>query len=784
MLLLQRLMGLLLINFVHGDCPISFNPPEVVVQSEASFSVNCSTNMTDDFVLSWGAFNDTLGNIGNIFKSGNVTNWEMQLTCHIRSNETQCSQNLSFIVYKTPDSVSISTVNHNGPMMEGDQYELQCDVLNVAPAQNLTVNWYKGQTRVNQSIFTDTIKTPVSKTSKLLISPDRADDGAQYWCEAKLELGEEGPRRPPKVTSDRLNITVHFKPIIIETKLPSIVPVFRGFPVVIVCEAEGNPKPTISWNLSTTDIVFGETLTITELTPKDLHCIANNSVGSTIRNVKVSIQDSECPVQLNPQRAVVKYGGNVSADCKTYIQHKGMGWEASEGAVHMSTDSLVTWRVSELTEWDITPSCYINHKEQCTVTLPVTIYKTPDSVSISTVNHNGPMMEGNQYELQCDVLNVAPAQNLTVNWYKGQTLVNQSIFTETIKTPVSKTSKLLISPDRADDGAQYWCEAELELGEEGPRPPPKVTSDPLNITVYYKPNIKDCQDWSPTTGTSLDSYPKSYSLVGNPPPDISWRRKPSPGQLNASILLNTYDSDKYEITASNEHGKSTCIINITVEYPPKLNCSESYEVKEKTPFQCPCVANGLPKPDVSFYKHGKLIELPYYPKWNDGGCYQLNATNKHGSVNFTFVLTILYAPVFHPSQDKFDVVEDSNITLECYSSGNPEPEMTWSFENKIISTGWRNITFNIERATSTRAGVYTCSATNQFGHQEKTFKVEIRGNSPNYIPVVIAVVALIVILIIIAVLIYLWIKKQSTGSYQIAANKAVEMHPLNNGGTC
>lgn len=55
--------------------------------------------MTDDFVLSWEASDDTLENTGEISKSVDVTNWEMQLTCHIFSNETQCSQNLSFIVY-------------------------------------------------------------------------------------------------------------------------------------------------------------------------------------------------------------------------------------------------------------------------------------------------------------------------------------------------------------------------------------------------------------------------------------------------------------------------------------------------------------------------------------------------------------------------------------------------------------------------------------------------------------------------------------------------------------
>lgn len=94
------------------------------------------------------------------------------------------------------------------------------------------------------------------------------------------------------------------------------------------------------------------------------------------------------------------------------------------------------------------------------------------------------MTEGQQYELQCDVHNVAPVQYLTVKWYKGQTLLHQTTFTDTIKTPENKTVTLLIRPDRADDGAQYWCEAELDLGAEGPQPHPTISAKPLSIAVH------------------------------------------------------------------------------------------------------------------------------------------------------------------------------------------------------------------------------------------------------------------------------------------------------------
>ncbi|XP_043091487.1 intercellular adhesion molecule 5 [Puntigrus tetrazona] len=712
MLLLQPLIGLFLMS--HGDaCEILFSPFDVVVEYGASFSVNCSSsNTTHQTGFRWG-FDDTVVNSEGISATMVVTDWEMNLTCYMNSTEMECSQDLPITIYKAPDSVSIITVDHSGPMMEGEEYELQCDVLGVAPVQYLTVKWYKGQTLLNQTTFNDNIKTPVNETATLLIRPDRADDGAQYKCVAELELGEEGP--PP--TESAFNAEVYYKP---------------------------------KYSISTETI----------------------------------IQENHCPIQIVPWRAVVKYGDRVSADCKTSVQHQGIGWEASEGAVPMIRDkSLITWTVSELTEWDIEPYCFINCKKgdkphQCLVKLPVTVYKTPDSVSISTVNHSGPMMEGEEYELQCDVLGVAPVQYLTVKWYKGQTLLNQPTFNQTtfnndtIRTPVNETATLLIRPDRADDGAQYKCVAELELGAEGPQPHPTISSDPLNITVHFASEFTFCSDWSPLTETSLDSYPSSsYSVVGNPKPDISWTHRSS--SVNSSTILNKHDSGRYVIIASNYGGIDSCFVNITVEYPPNLNCNGSYEVKENTPFKWPCIADGCPKPQFFLYKNGKMLQHDFHPKWNDGGLYRLTALNKHGASESSFNLNVLHAPVFYDSQDKFIVEQHSNITLECPSTGNPEPEVWWSFKNKNISTGRRHI--NIERATSTNAGVYTCSASNEFGRIYKSFLVEIKDDITYYILIAVVVVSALFVLIFLAVL--MWKRRKSRGWYEIQH----EMRPLSNG---
>ncbi|XP_016318544.1 hemicentin-1 isoform X1 [Sinocyclocheilus anshuiensis] len=543
--------------------------------------------------------------------------------------------------------------------------------------------------------------------------------------------------------------------------------IIKNDEVTLNCTVKAKPAPTYTWHSEhlKEEISFS-VLQSSTLSPGNYTCTTTNSLGSDSKVFIIKSTESQCPIQLIPRRAVVRYGDDVSADCKTSVPHKGMGWEASEGAVSMTRDSLITWRVSNLIEWDIQPFCYINHEKQCQVELPVTIYKTPDSVSISIVDHSGPMIEGKQYELQCDVHDVAPVQNLTVKWYKGQTLLNQTTFTENSKTPLNIVTTLLIRPDRADDGAQYRCEAELELGAEGPQPPPKEISDPLNITVYYASKIKFCNSWSPLTGTSLDSHPLNlYYVVGNPRPDISWRHKAS--SVNSSMPLTKFDSGQYEIIASNDHGDFNCSINITVEYPPELNCSESYEVKEKTFFKFPCIADGLPKPKFSLYRNGKIIERDFYPNWTDSGQYQLIAHNQHGTINSTFTINILHAPVFYVSQQNFVVGEDSNITLECTSAGNPEPEMWLSLKNKNISTGRRHITLNIERATSTNAGVYTCSATNKFGRKDKSFVVEIRDDSRNYFPIVALVLGLLVLILLIVIL--LWVRKNTTGLYEVGA---------------
>uniref|UniRef100_A0A672FMR7 Intercellular adhesion molecule 1-like n=1 Tax=Salarias fasciatus TaxID=181472 RepID=A0A672FMR7_SALFA len=180
----------------------------------------------------------------------------------------------------------------------------------------------------------------------------------------------------------------------------------------------------------------------------------------------------------------------------TTIWHFGIfeGWLHVESveAPPATTGQYVVWSVPSMTEWSIKPACYALSEEggQCDIDLVVTVYQPPERVSLSLVNHTGPLLEGERYTLQCTVHNVAPVEKLAVTFYSGgRALARLRSGNNTEKTPVTKVFTLDISPGKADDGAEYRCEARLDLGPEGPEHPPVVASlrESLNCEVAGNP---------------------------------------------------------------------------------------------------------------------------------------------------------------------------------------------------------------------------------------------------------------------------------------------------------
>ncbi|XP_072561031.1 vascular cell adhesion protein 1 [Paramormyrops kingsleyae] len=627
-------MLLLLITFVlcsAADGCLELHPPTVVVRHGDPVSVNCTVS-ADHGGMGWAAPVDDVPNTPGVqfltWRVESLRIWDIKPLCFAnRPGEAQCMERLSVTVYKPPDSVSVSSVNSADFMVEGSQYQLKCEIQNIAPVQNLTVKWYKGDTLVHgdrdyvtEDGNIDREKEPVSVSSTLLITPSRADDGAEYSCGAELDLGPEGPQPPLEEKSTPLNITVHYPPVIKEGTVSVTVP--QGGTVSLSCSAEGKPPPQVQWsyrdagNVRVTSSGGNSTAVITEASSANegvYNCTATNWLGSDTATVFVTVtrtstrpppdtttafvtvSSTRTPpittrsqmaaaadgcLELHPPRVVVRHGDPVSVNCTVSTNHSGMGWAAPVDDVPITPGvQFLTWRVESLRIWDLKPLCYANRPgKQCKERLSVTVYKPPDNVSVSSMNSTDPMVEGSQYQLKCEIQNIAPVQNLTVKWYKGDILVHEDrdYVTEdgksdSEKAPVNVSSTLLITPSRADDGAEYSCWAELHLGPEGPQPPLAVKSIPLNITVHYPPKIK--VGHKNVTVPQGGTVSLSCSAEGSPPPQVRWNyrdagnvRVTSSGGNRTTVITEASSANEgfYNCTATNWLGSDTAAVFVTV----------------------------------------------------------------------------------------------------------------------------------------------------------------------------------------------------------------------------
>ncbi|XP_019211246.1 vascular cell adhesion protein 1 isoform X2 [Oreochromis niloticus] len=252
-----------------------------------------------------------------------LTVWDTSLICYYNTDAgDQCSSILDITTYQPPESVSISFVNHTGMMFENQQYTLQCSVQNVAPVQSLTVTFYRGNTALGHLQSNSEKKKPVNDTFTLNITPSREDDGAQYWCETKLELGPAGPQRPPVVTSEKLPAIVHYGPELKEPPNPDVITITEGDTLHLNCSSVGNPSPSYTWTLPTNSSSYsGSVLTIKSVGFEhegQYICTVSNTVGTVTKEFNIDVQVNSIPYIIAGTilGALVLVGLSVGCYCK------------------------------------------------------------------------------------------------------------------------------------------------------------------------------------------------------------------------------------------------------------------------------------------------------------------------------------------------------------------------------------------------------------------------------------------------------------------------------------
>ncbi|KAM9494413.1 vascular cell adhesion protein 1-like isoform 1-T1 [Clarias gariepinus] len=587
-------------------------PASLLVEYGHPAEVNCSilSKPVTGYKLGWESKSsqpDTESEKSLTWRVDSLTNWEepVGLRCYFTTGTGQCERNVNLTIYKRPDNVTLSSVSDE--WIAGHQTELMCEIENVGPGHKLSVHWYRADLKQNNTftLFKETSLSDlvnemknVNATVKLNITARREDEGVQYKCAAVLNLDIDNPMSK----SQPITITVHYKPIITGPLFTNVSRA-EGESLMMECSADGKPSPHYNWTLPNNTFISGSSIRISNIRINDqgqYTCTAYNSVGHVTKTVTVRVTEVCRDPVVTPASLLVEYGHPAEVNCSIPskpVTGYWLGWESKSSHPRTDTETSLMWKVDSLRNWDEADNltCYITmENDQCRSRVNLTIYKRPDSVTLSPAV----WIAGHQTELKCQIKNFGPGHKLSVHWSRSDSKQNKAftLFSKTslsdllneIKN-VSVTVKLNVTARREDEGVQYKCAAVLNL-DTGPV---VSESQPITITVHYKPIITGPL-FTNVSRAEGESLMMECSADGKPSPHYNWTLPNNTFISGSSIRISNIrikDQGQYTCTAYNSvgHVTKTVTVRVTevckdpvvtpasllVEYghPAEVNCS-------------------------------------------------------------------------------------------------------------------------------------------------------------------------------------------------------------------
>lgn len=212
------------------------------------------------------------------------------------------------------------------------------------------------------------------------------------------------------------------------------------------------------------------------------------------------------------------------------------------------------------------------------------------------------MVEGEEYNITCEIPKIAPVQNLTVKWYNGDRIIESDVLEiiepnnlKNTKQPVKLLSTFPFTPTRNDSGARFRCEAQMDLSPVGPHL--NVSSQELTITVVCKFELI-CLYIHIKYNSVSDSICDYYVYLAR------WYM--SERRIKHYIVTN---------------GWCFCFFSVG----PDVQCSNLIELMENESLEENCNIEGNPTPSVKWLKDGQLFNSTTPMRRENAGMYTLEA---------------------------------------------------------------------------------------------------------------------------------------------------------------
>ncbi|KAB5571023.1 hypothetical protein PHYPO_G00220170 [Pangasianodon hypophthalmus] len=479
----------------------------------------------------------------------------------------------------------------------------------------------------------------------LLPHMGKSDEG-DYTCYAKNTLGEDAMKVSVQVVQNSPQISS-------KDQVP--LRFLLGQSAQLKCDATGEPPPTIIWispnnemiTLSSVkyQILKDGTLIINKVTLADqgkYTCVARNSAGDDIKNVKLQVEVSEPYIngksgQTDSRVLSVSYQ-TVLMHCKAEgMPEPQITWTTSFGMslptpyvggrfqVHKNgTLELRGIRKTDEGKFLCVARNYLG-EASLAIDLEVASLAEKPSFLIPNIEMLSLKPDGDDIILQCQAMGKPKPESVWI-------LPNSTVLVPGMKLKrfihsLENGNLHIIQPVPSDKGV-YHCLAKNVAGqaekryalEPGRKPQIRGTPTPMKISFGQTLNMPcTVEGWPQATIT----WTLPNGLVLDRPQVIGRVTFLSNGTLQ---LRETAKSDRgtYICKATNTFGSSTLSYPVTIMVlPPQITSAPPsiIRVAKGSPVTLKCIATGTPKPDISWTLPGRTTLVPNNRFTSLGGIY-------------------------------------------------------------------------------------------------------------------------------------------------------------------
>ncbi|XP_076028041.1 vascular cell adhesion protein 1b [Genypterus blacodes] len=408
-------------------------------------------------------------------------------------------------------------------------------------------------------------------------------------------------------------------------------------------------------------------------------------------------------IEVQPRKALFRLGQRRQLRCSVHdcpgqadLTWTLLGDKPLTGSVNTSGAESVMTFDPVMIDHEATLLCKVScGHESKHARASVQVYSFPEAPVIRGQDR---LRLGQEATLFCEVSDLYPVELLTLDWLRGDDLMQ----TNSDFTPTSTSVLVLYSftPNTEDRGENITCRATLDLQGLAAEDRTRETSVPL--LPRYAPVVTAIPDR--VTVMSGSSLTLSCSAEGNPEPQISWSSGPAGAPLSRTSQLHLgpatlNQTGLYHCQAANSEGNHTATVEVQVHAPPtntSITVSPGLEVQEGQEVLVSCRSEGAPAPTLLLRRGGQegaeLHTANSSASFNlssalkdDSGLYQCHASNQYGSqvVNASITVRALQVELTPPVAA---AERGSGLLLTCRASGCLHTVLTWRSPQKLLST--------------------------------------------------------------------------------------------------